>query len=296
MRSLGFKQPSVATAVRPLGAVLGVFALWASFGFVETGEVGVRSTLKQVDAEEIMPGLYFKYPWISTVTSVIAKEIEVPLVNLTPKAKDNLSLRDLDVSVYYTVAPSGIADLTIKYALQTASPELATPDGTDVRPARGLAPAYTLVKNVSREAVYTAVASRESLTLHQNREVLATDIQRIAQAKLDADDKGVFQVTRVVIRQALTDPSIEKSIQDAVANQKRLEAMAIQVDIARKEAEVEVIRADGIAKAQQIIANTLTREYLVHERNKALQAAAEKGTLTTMVVPEGSTPFIGTGK
>lgn len=272
-------------------AIGGLFILFGSFGFIETGFVGVRSTLKQVSSDEVESGIYLKWPLISSVRPILVKEVEVPLINLTPKANDNLSLRDLDVSVYYTTNPSKVADLMVKYAGQTA-PVQGTDQNGNIFYMDDLAPAYLLVRSVAREAVYTAVGKQNSLTLHQRREELALAIQNAAQAKLDADDKGTFTVTRVVVRQALTDMSIEQSIQAAVANQKKLEAMEVQVDIARKEAEVEVIKAEGIAKAQQIISGTLTREYLIHQRNEVLKIAAEKGTLNTMVVPEGTTPFL----
>ena len=55
-----------------------------------------------------------------------------------------------------------------------------------------------------------------------------------------------------------TDPSIEASIREAVANQKKLEAKQISVDIARKDAEIEIERARGIAEANRIINESLT--------------------------------------
>ena len=104
------------------------------------------------------------------------------------------------------------------------------------------------------------------------------------QETLDSNDLGVFEVTRVVIRSVVTDPSIEESIREAVANQKRLEAKQVMVEIERKNAEIEAIRAEGIAKANGIINQTLTTEYLQHELNLTLQKFAETGA-NTIVVP-----------
>jgi hypothetical protein len=89
----------------------------------------------------------------------------------------------------------------------------------------------------------------------------------------------------VVVRSVVTDPSIEKAIQDAVANQKRLEAMTVQTEIAKKEAEVRVTEAQGIAEANRIIAGSLTREYLQHEANQALLEFARTGNTNTVVLP-----------
>ena len=87
-----------------------------------------------------------------------------------------------------------------------------------------------------------------------------------------------------------TDPSIEASIREAVANQKRLEAKQVMVEIERKNAEIEAIRAEGIANANEIINKTLTNEYLQHELNLTLQKFAETGA-NTIVVPANMRGF-----
>jgi hypothetical protein len=96
----------------------------------------------------------------------------------------------------------------------------------------------------------------------------------------------------------MTDPSIEEAIRAAVANQKKLEAMAVQTEIAKKEAEIRVTEADGIARSNHIIAGSLTRECLQHEANQALQTFAEKGNTNTVVIPAGNsiTPLINVGR
>ena len=116
--------------------------------------------------------------------------------------------------------------------------------------------------------------------MHKVRDQIAGSIKLRLQETLDSNDAGVFTVTRVVIRSILTDPSIE----EAVANQKRLEAKQVMVEIERKNAEIEAIRAEGVARANGIINKTLTSEYLQHELNLTLQKFAETGA-NTIVVP-----------
>lgn len=83
------------------------------FGTIDTGHVGVRTTFGKVDTEELQQGMYSAL--LSSVREFTAKEISVQLNNLTPKAKDNLSLKDLDVTIYYTIKPTVIAEMDIKY-------------------------------------------------------------------------------------------------------------------------------------------------------------------------------------
>ena len=246
---------------------------WCSVGTVETGNVGVRMTLGNVSMDEVTPGIYFRVPVIQSVQTFVAKETSVDLNDLKPKAKDNLSLQDLDVSVFFKVADSAVAELYVRYAGQHAFH-----DGRWY-------PAYNLVATLARNAAFEAAAKHDSLILHTKRDDVAADMHATLQGELDKANKGVFNVTRVVIRALSTDRSIEQSIQQAVAAQKQLEQADIQIRIANKNAEAEIAKAHGIAKANAIINSSLTREYLQHESNLVLQKFAEKGGASTLILP-----------
>jgi hypothetical protein len=73
--------------------------------------------------------------------------------------------------------------------------------------------------------------------------------------------------------------------------------MAVQTEIAKKEADIRVTEARGISESNRIIAGSLTREYLQHEANQALMKFAEKGSSHTVVIPAGTNiaPLINTG-
>ena len=252
-------------------AVLGA----TSCGTIETGNMGVRNTLGKINPEEVEPGIYLGLPGISSVQAFSAKEIAVDLNDLTPKARDNLSLRDLDLTVYYKVAPGSIADLYVKYAARHAKA-----DGS-----REFLPAYQLVQGIARNVIYEEASKLDSLLMHTKRDEMAAAVKRGIQAELDLNDKAVFTITRVVVRALTTDPAIEKAIQESVAAQKQLETTRQRIQIAEAEAQVEVKKAEGIAKANQIINQSLTREYLQHESNLALMKFAEKGGAATVVIP-----------
>lgn len=119
--------------------------------------------------------------------------------------------------------------------------------------------------------------------MHRQRDALQISIQDGFQERLSSKDGDALVISRVVVRALNTDPSIEDSIREAVANQKKLEAKQISVDIAKKDAEIEVERARGIAEANRIINDSLTAQYLQHEINMALQSFAEnEGQLVVM--------------
>jgi regulator of protease activity HflC (stomatin/prohibitin superfamily) len=268
------------SAAAAVVSILVITSLYFTIVLIESGNVGVRKTLGKVNPEEATPGLNIKMPVITSITEFVGKEIAIDLTDLTPKAADNLSLRDMDVTIFYRADSGQIADLYVKYANAHQYDEESD----------SYFPAYRLVYRESRRAAYETVARIDSLTMHKKREQIADFIKTRLQETLDSNDPNVFEVTRVVIRSILTDPSIEESIREAVANQKRLEAKQVMVEIERKNAEIEAIRAEGIANANNIINKTLTSEYLQHELNLTLQKFAETGA-NTIVVPANMQGF-----
>jgi regulator of protease activity HflC (stomatin/prohibitin superfamily) len=235
----------------------------SSFYIVDSGNVAVEKTMGTVELLEISPGLNWKLPLLTTAYEFSTKEIVIDFNDLTPKARDNLRLKDLDISIYYKVAPDKIAEMMIKYASAYA-------DGPEA-----LLPAYGIVFREGRDVIYQEVTKIDSLSLHRNRDALRDGITENLQAKLDAKDDAIFTITRVAIRALNTDPTIEAAIQKAVQAQKQLEAKKVEVEIAGKDAEIEIARARGIAEANAIINSSLTPEYLQHELNEALKTFAE---------------------
>ncbi len=236
--------------------------LFSSWYVIETGHVAVKKTLGTVDMDEVSAGLNWKLPILTTAYEFSAKEIAIDFNDLTPKARDNLRLKDLDISIFYRVAPDTIAEMMVKYAASYAQGDAA------------LLPAYAIVFREGRDVIYEEVTKIDSLELHRNRDALRDGITEGLQTKLDDKDPGVFTITRVAIRALNTDPTIEEAIQKAVQAQKTLEAKKIEVNIAAKDAEIEIARARGIAEANAIINSSLTPEYLQHELNEALKMFA----------------------
>jgi regulator of protease activity HflC (stomatin/prohibitin superfamily) len=151
-------------------------------------------------------------------------------------------------------------------------------------------PAYGLLVREARAAIYQQVSEIDSLQLHKQRELLQTEVLGELQNRLEASDPGDLIITRVVVRALNTDPSIEAAIRDAVEAEKRLEAKQVQVEIAKKDAEIEIERAKGIAEANNIINSSLTAEYLQHEVNKALQQFADNEG-SVVVIPANMQGF-----
>jgi len=249
-----------------------------SWYIVDTGHVAVEKTMGTVNLEEQTAGLNWKIPVLTQAYEFSAKEIVIDFNDLTPKARDNLRLKDLDISVYYRVAPGSVAELMVKYAQASGTSNEA------------LLPAYGVVYREGRDVIYQEVTKIDSLELHRNRDELREGISENLQLKLDAKDPGVFFITRVAVRALNTDPTIEAAIQRAVQAQKNLEAKEVEVEIAQRDAEIEIERARGIAEANAIINSSLTPQYLQHELNEALKKFAENEG-SVVVIPANTQGF-----
>ena len=261
-----------------LALLLGAIAYMSAYT-VQSGNVAVERTLGKVNHTEQGQGLNFKAPLLTTRQEFSAKEIAIDIDDLKPKAADNLSLRDLDVSVYYRVPPERVSELVVKYAASA----IRGPGGVWL-------PAYGLVVREARAAIYEKVSEIDSLQLHKQRELLQNAVLAELQGRLEQSDSGDIYITRVVVRALNTDPSIEAAIREAVEAEKRLEAKQVQVEIAKKDAEIEIERAKGIAEANSIINQSLTAEYLQHEINKALHEFAENEG-SVVVIPANMQGF-----
>jgi regulator of protease activity HflC (stomatin/prohibitin superfamily) len=249
---------------------------------IETGNVGVKSSFGQIDLDEVPAGFTFKAPMFTSINNYNVREIPLDLQNLTPKAKDNLSLKDMDVSIFYEVNPARVADVVAEFKGQTP---WDSENGVYL-------PGQGIVERFSREAVYDVVSRLESLTIHQRRELLVGDVKNQLQLKLDKISPSTFTITNVVIRAITTDPSIEASIRNAVKAQKMLEQMEVQTEIAKKQAEVAVTKAEGEAQANRALAASLTPELLRKQQNDVMLAFAESGNASTIVLPSNATPLV----
>ena len=270
---------SIVTALLMAGVVS-----MTGCGRIETGHVGVRTDFnKTVEESEVSPGWYGAL--FTSVEEMSIKEIEVLQNDMTPKAKDNLSLRELDVSVFYKVAPGKVADMTVKYT------------GMNYESKDGLGlPAYGLVDRQSRSVIYDIIGKQyESLSIHQRRTELESDIQNKLQKELDEADPGVFTVTKVIVRQALTDSQLEESIRAAVKVEKQIEAKDKQIQLAQKEAERLLVEAQGQAAANEAIAASITPNLIKLREIEMTGRFATQGTHTVLMQP-GTQALVGVNK
>ncbi|MFG6458516.1 SPFH domain-containing protein [Roseateles sp. BYS96W] len=274
----------------PLLMALG--ALLAGCTQIDTGNVGVERTLGKVSSEALPPGIYLTV--FKSVDEFTAKEISFQLADMTPKSRDNLTMKDVDIDVYFKVMPAAVPGLFTKYQGDVVRHADIVRDGS-----KDLVIAYSRVSREAREAVYKSIAEMDATTMHTKRAELSERVRGELQKELDATDKGAFVVTAVNVRNLLTDPAIEAAIRQRAETDQAIERKRKEVELAKAEAERLIVEAEGQARANQILSASLTpalKEIKLAElqRDAALAIAAKPGN--TVLLGTGAQPLVNVGR
>ena len=245
---------------------------------IDTGNVGVESSLGQFKAEELNPGVYFTL--FKNVIEVSAKENALAMQDLKPKSKDNLTMADFDFDVYFRIDPSKAADLLLKYRGDLS---VADKDGAQMV-------GVNLITRQAREAAYRAAAEIQASEMHTKRTDLAAHISKVMQEELDKDaGKGSFLITNIIVRNIVTDPALEAAIKEAGKMQFAVDAKRKEVALAEAEADRKRAEAKGEADAIKIKASAVAavggEDYI---RLQAIEKWDGKLPTTT----GGAVPFI----
>ena len=246
---------------------------------IDTGNIGVESTLGQVKKETMAPGVYFTM--FKRVTEVSAKELRLSLEDMKPQTKDKITLADLDVDIFYQIDPSKAAEIMTKWPGDMV--EFKGEDG--VRIGNGY------VTRQAREAVYNAIAQYGSDIVHTERVSIAAKVVESLQKDLDdSAGKGMFFVRSANVRNLVTDPALEQAIKESANRNFQIAAKQKEVELARAEAERKRVEAQGEADAIRLRAQAIQaqggKEYVELEAIKKWN-----GVLPT-TMPGTATPFI----
>lgn len=231
---------------------------------VETGHVGIRTTFSGViEPEEL--GVGFHQTLIGSVQTYVANEITWKIDNLTPQTKDRSQLEDLDLAYTYSVNPSMIGDLVVKYKGR---------DGVDDRGDRY--PLALYVENVVKTATTDVVSKYDALEANEKREEIRGKIRDQAEAMFKDDGLNeAVNIHQVFVKNLQLSQSIMKSANAVIISQNELKSKAFEVDTARKEAERLTLLANNKSSIDYMNAKSLSD---IAEGIKA-------GKVNTIVVP-----------
>ena len=249
-----------------VAAVLGMAVLATGCTRIETGEVGVRIGFdKQVKPGELEPGS-FNQVLIGDVLTFPYKDVNVVLENMTPVAKDNSTMKDLDAVVVYNLNKNQAAEL---YSSKNKSFHAEFKGDTYLM--------YNYIVQNARNAIYKAARKYDALDMADNRENMENFIKEemvrnLAEEKLD----GSIMISQVMIRNVLPADTVVASANELVRakNEKT-----------RKEVEVETAKLE--AQRMAALANNSASSIAFMQAQAALNISEgiKNGKVQTIVVP-----------
>jgi regulator of protease activity HflC (stomatin/prohibitin superfamily) len=249
-----------------VGLVVAAVALTSACTRIETGEVGVRVGFdKQVQSGELLPGS-FNQTFIGDVLTFPIKDVNVVLENMTPVAKDNSTMKDLDAVVVYNINPQNVAEL---YSTKNKSFHADFKGDTYVM--------YNYIVQNARNAIYKAARKYEALDMADNRTdmenfIKEEIIRNLAEEKLD----GSIMISQVMIRNVLPSDTVVESANALVRSKNEL-----------KQKEVEVKTAEAESRRMAALANNSGSSIAFMQAQAMLNISEgiKNGKVQTIVVP-----------
>jgi len=233
---------------------------------IETGEVGVRVGFdKQVQPGELLPGS-FNQTLVGNVMTFPIKDVNVSLENMTPVAKDNSTMKDLDAVVVYNINPQNVAEL---YSTKNKSFHAEFKGDTYVM--------YNYIVQNARNAIYKAARKYEALDMADNRTDMENFIKdeitrNLAEEKLD----GSVTISQVMIRNVLPSDTVVESANALVRSKNEL-----------KQKEVEVKTAEAESRRMAALANNsgASIQFMQAQAMLNISEGIKNGQVQTIVVP-----------
>lgn len=256
-----------------LSAIVLGAALLTGCTRIETGEVGVRVGFdKQIKPGELEPGT-FNQILIGDVLTFPYKDVNVVLENMTPVAKDNSTMKDVDAVIVYNINKNQASEL---YSSKNKSFHAEFKGDTYLM--------YNYVVQNARNAIYKAARKYEALDMADNRDNMENFIKEemtrnLAEEKLD----GSITITQVMIRNVQPADSVVQSANELVRSKNEL-----------KQKEIEVKTAEAEARRMAALANNSSSSIAFMQAQAMLNISEgiKNGKVQTIVVPSNFTALM----
>ncbi len=235
-----------------------VLALSASgCTIVEDGQVGVRKALGKISDEPVGTGVRLNVPYIAATEVWTTKVQELEETADVPSSEGLIV--QLDISVLFRVPPE-------KAPL--------------IRKAIGPYYVQTFLIPYVRNAIRTVASGYEVKALYseKGRKEIGERIREFLVDKLDR--RGII-IQDVLLRDVQLPHVFAQSIEVKLKTEQEALQKEFELTKAKKDAEIEVARAEGVAKSNIIISNSITEKYLRYQWIQGLQ----KNDLQVVYVP-----------
>lgn len=214
---------------------------------VEDGQVGIRKSMGKIEDQPLSTGVQANVPFFAEVEIWNTKLQEIKESADVPSSEGLIV--QLDISLLFRVEPANAP--TIR---------------------KSIGPYYhqTVIEPYIRDAVRLVVSGYPVKATYSEEGRAKIAQQILAHLKEKLEPKGIT-VNDVLLR----DIRLPQGFKESIESKLQAEQQALQKEFellkAKKDAEIEIARAEGTAKAQEIIQATLSPQYLQYLWVKNLQ-------------------------
>lgn len=213
--------------------VIGKIVLSSSVIVVEPGHTGVRKTLGRVAEEAYAPGMYFAFPFVSTIIEM-----------------DNRIQKYEDTTAVYT---KDVQQAEVRYALNF---RLEPASSVDIYTSVGVAWQNILIPQVVMSSMKNVVGQWAAMELIANRGKAALDIE--AMIANDLKTRGI-SITGFSLTNIDFQSEFEQAVEAKVVAVQKAEMAKNQTVQVQEQANQRVIAAKAEAEAMQIKTEALTK-------------------------------------
>lgn len=259
--------------MKNLGIVsaIGVFFLFifatslVGFVVIEDGEAGVRADFGKIAERPIQTGWHFFFRPVTWIERWNVKTQELKETANVPSSEGLIST--LDISIIYNV-----------------------PIGNTVSVRRNIGRNYreTILEPYVREAIRNVASGYNTKALYsdKSRQEIGQRIHEFLREKLEP--RGIL-VQDVLLRDVRLPGAFAQSIELKLKTEQESLQKEFELIKAKKDAEIEVARAEGVAKSNEIIASSISEAYLRYRWVEGLKS----NNLQVVYVPtEGNLPIL----
>jgi len=205
---------------------------------IEDGEVGVSKSFGTIDDDPLQQGIHVRVPVARTIETWNVKLQELKETAQVPSSEGLIV--GLDTSLLFRVVAE-------------RAPDIRKTVGQDYM--------QVLVVPYFRNAVRDVVSGYQVKNIYSEtgRKQIAAKIKEFLTANLEP--RGI-RVEDVLLRDVKLPDRFRESIEAKLTAEQQVQQKQFMLEQARKDAEIEVARAEGAAKAQEIVRSTLSDSYL----------------------------------
>ena len=205
---------------------------------IEDGEVGVSKRFGAISDEPLPAGVAYVVPVVRQVETWNVKLQELKESAQVPSSEGLIV--GLDTSLLYRVEPN-------------LAPEIRKTVGRNYR--------EVLMIPYFRNAVRDVVSGYQVKNIYaeKGRKEIADKIKVFLRENLEP--RGI-NIVDVLLRDVKLPQRFRESIELKLTAEQKVQQKTFELEQARKDAEIEIVRAEGAAKAQAIVRSTLSDSYL----------------------------------